>query len=318
MSPAIYASLLGLAAAVVAGVAIILVQTASGLTRRNAPVFAAFAGGVVISLALLHLIPEAMVMVDHAPWLVLAGFGTGFVLHGLLGGGAHSHAPGPSSGVKISALAPVIAIALHSALDGSIYAVTFAIDTFTGLSTAIGLIIHEFPEALICFVLLQRAGFGDRSSAVLAFVASGLTTLGFAVGTAPFAGSLDESTLGLLFAFLAGVLLHVGAAHLLHEAHEAGAIKGVLAVLAGGGVAVGMTLSHSGHHHHGHSHDIDHGHGAGHHEDHAGDHHDDAERPGPDHQDDGHDHHNHDHETPHGHDHDHDHGDDDPHDHGEP
>lgn len=312
-----YASLLGLTAALVAGVAIVLVRTASGLTRRNAPVFAAFAGGVVISLALLHLIPEAMAMVDTAPWLVLAGFAAGFVLHGLLGGGGHSHGSAPAKGIKIAALTPVIAIALHSALDGAIYAVTFAIDTFTGFSTAVGLIIHEFPEALICFVLLQRAGFSDRSSAVLAFMASGLTTFGFAAGVAPFAGSLDESTLGVMFAFLAGVLLHVGAAHLLHEAHEAGTLKGVLAVLAGGGIAVGMTLSHSGHHHHGYSSEIDHGHGSFDHENALSDHEDGHASPRFDDRDRVHDHENHDPDDPEHDDPEHEHGADEPHDHGE-
>ncbi len=247
MSPVLSAILFGLAAAGVAGLALLLVNRASAFTRARAPLFAAFAGGVVITMAVVHLIPEAMAMAPAAPWLVLAGFALGFVLHGVIGAGAHASG---SRAATVSALAPVLAIALHSALDGAVYAVTFAVDPFTGLSAATGLLIHEFPEALICFVLLQRAGLGDRISLVVAFLASGATTLAAAAGAAPFAGALDPATLGVLFAVVAGVLLHVGAAHLLHEAAEAGAIKGGAAVFAGAGVAAAMTLAHAGTHAH--------------------------------------------------------------------
>lgn len=247
MSPVLSAIIFGLAAACMSLFALALVRRASGFTRANAPLFAAFAGGVVISIAVLHLIPEAMVMAAGAPWLVLGGFALGFVLHGVIGAGAHAGGAGLS---RASALASVAAIALHSALDGTVYAVTFAVDPFIGLSAAAGLLIHEFPEALICFVLLQRAGLSDRASTVFAFLASGATTLVAASIAAPFAGAVDEGTLGVLFAVVAGVLLHVGAAHLLHEAGEAGALRGGAAVFAGAGVAAAMTLFHTGGHVH--------------------------------------------------------------------
>lgn len=251
MSPVLSAILFGLAAAGVSALSLLMVRRAAGFTRANAPLFAAFAGGVVITIAVVHLIPEAMVMAEGAPWLVLGGFAFGFVLHGLIGAGAHVTGAGPGrGGVRVSALAPVAAIALHSALDGTVYAVTFAVDPFTGISAATGLLIHEFPEALICFVLLQRAGVSDRMSLVFAFLASGLTTLVAASAAAPFAGGLDEAALGVLFALVAGVLLHVGAAHLLHEASDAGALRGGAAVFAGAGVAAAMTLAHSGEHAH--------------------------------------------------------------------
>ena len=279
MSPVVSAIVFGLAAAAVAGLALALVMRAAGFTRAQAPVFAAFAGGLVVTIAVVHLIPEAVAMAPSAPWLILAGFGAGFIVHNVLGAGAH--APGaPRSG--FAAFAPVVAIALHSALDGAVYSVTFAVDPFTGISAATGLLIHEFPEALICFVLLQRAGLSNGPAAILAFTASGLTTFTAAALSAPFAGTLDAETLGLLFALVAGVLLHVGAAHLLHEAGHAGRVKGALAVFAGAGVAAAMTLAHAGGHGHNHA---PHGPHRGHDHDHDGT---ETPREGAGH--DGHDH----------------------------
>jgi zinc and cadmium transporter len=282
----------GMIAAGVALLALILVQRAAGFTRRNGPLAAAFAGGLVITIAVTHLIPEALVMAPNAPWLVLGGFAFGFVVHTLLGGAGHNHHDGETPAPnRIAALAPVIAIAMHSALDGLIYSVTFAVDSATGLIAATGLIIHEFPEALICFVLLQRAGLPNGRAALFAFLASGATTFTAAAISAPFAGSLDPETLGVLFALVAGLLLHVGAAHLIHEAAEAGALRGGGAVFAGAGVAALMALGHS----HNHGHDHDHAHDGHHHHDH------DPAEIHSDHDadhDHGHDH-GHDHEHPH-------------------
>jgi ZIP family zinc transporter len=243
-------------AALVAGLALTLVRTASSFTRANAPILAAFAGGIVITMALVMLLPEALVLSDQVPWLVLAGFACGFVLHGLASVAGHSHnqdAHQPhghdhaSTLARRASLAPVIAIALHSALDGLVYAVSFEVDPVIGLSAASGLVLHEFPEALICFVLLQRFGMSDRGAAIAAFLASGVTTLASAAIAAPFASGLDPATLGALFAVVAGLLLHTGAAHLLHEAESAGAMKGGAAVFAGAGLAAALTFVHAPH-----------------------------------------------------------------------
>ncbi|MGX6648743.1 ZIP family metal transporter [Maricaulaceae bacterium MS644] len=262
MSPIAATILFGVLAALVAGAALTLVRTASGFTRANAPILAAFAGGIVITMALVMLLPEALVLSDSAPWLVLAGFAGGFVLHGLASVAGHSHSPAPHADLhtdhghdhraalaRRASLAPVFAIALHSALDGLVYAVSFEVDPVIGLSAASGLVLHEFPEALICFVLLQRAGLSDRGAAIAAFLASGVTTLVSAAIAAPYASGLDPATLGALFAIVAGLLLHTGAAHLLHEAESAGAVKGGAAVFAGAGVAAALTFFHAPHIH---------------------------------------------------------------------
>ncbi len=283
MSPTLSAIIFGMIAAGVAVLALVLVQWAAEFTRRNGPLAAAFAGGLVITIAVTHLIPEALTMAPGAPWLVLLGFGFGFLVHNILGAGAHTHdRPQPAS--SAAALAPVIAIALHSALDGLIYSVTFAVDANTAVIAATGLIIHEFPETLICFVLLQRAGLSNLKATIFAFLAAGGTTFTAAAISAPYAGLLDAQTLGILFAVVAGLLLHVGAAHLLHEAGHAGPLRGGIAVFAGAGVAAVMALGHS----HGHGHGHSHGHfGHGHHDhdhapihsDHTNDH--DDQRPDP-------------------------------------
>ena len=237
---------LGMTAALVCVAALVLVHRARTFTRDNAPLFAAFSGGVVVTLALVKLIPEALSLHAYAGWLVLAGFGFGVILHVMVGATMQTH----STANRLRALAPVLAIAVHSSLDGTVYAVTAAIDPYTALSTATGLILHEMPETLICFLLLQRGGFSDRAATLLAFLAAGATTLVSAIIFGSFALSVDPEILGVLFAVVAGLLLQVGASHLLGETVQAGWLRGLTAVFAGAGVAAVMTLAHGERHDH--------------------------------------------------------------------
>lgn len=237
MHPVLYASVFGLIAAAVSVATLFAVRFAAKYTRAQAPLFAAFAAGLVIATAILHLMPDALTMVERAPLLVLAGFGAGFFLQRGIEAWPRT---GRRAGLAL-VLAPVIAIALHSAIDGLVYAVTFTVDVFTGLSASLGLVVHEVPEAIICFVLLQRAGVSDRTAFFWAFIAAGATTLVAAAGAAPFAAALSAPMLGMVFAVVAGIMLHVGATHLLSHAGEAGWLRATPMVVFGALVAIAMT-----------------------------------------------------------------------------
>jgi len=210
------ASGFGLLAAVISLGALITVCLAAGFTRARAGFFGALAASLIILIAAFHILPEALESHSQA-WI--------YALGGFLGGAAIQYglvrtAGGPRRSERMIALAPVLAIAVHSTLDGWTYAVTFSVDTMTGISAATGLVIHEFPEAIICFLLLQKAGFSDIRALIWAFVASGVTTAGAAILGAPFVASLSITTLSLLFAVSAGLLVQVGLSHLIRQANQ--------------------------------------------------------------------------------------------------
>lgn len=291
MSPFLSALIFGLVAAGAVGAAVLLALRGAGFTRKHSPLFAAFAGGLVVTLAVVELIPSALASGGYAPWLVLAGFAGGFVLQGVTGGSAVASATAGSgtARARAAALAAVGALALHSALDGVVFAVTHAMDPALAATAGVGLVVHQLPVAVVCFILLQRGGLGDRMAALLAFAAAGLTMLVAAVIAAPSAAALDLSALNVLMALVAGLLLHVGAAHLLSEALTAGLVRGGGAVFAGAGAAALMLLGHdhAHDHHHGEAHAAPHHHGHGHihAHDHAHDHSDDHDHDGQEHAD---------------------------------
>jgi zinc transporter ZupT len=80
---------------------------------------------------------------------------------------------------------------------------------------AIGMVLHEFPEGIVTFLLLKRAGFSQRRSALYAFLAAAISTPLGTLVSFPFISTIDRAVLGILLAVSASALVYVGASHLL-------------------------------------------------------------------------------------------------------
>lgn len=253
MSPIASTLLFGVLAALVCLVTLMGLRYAAGFTRSHSPLAAAFAAGLLLTLAIAHLIPEAVAGWAYAPVLIAAGFALGFVIQ-------RGVKAGTGGGATAAALGPVIAIAIHAVLDGAIYAIVLSGETATGFGAAAGLLLHKPADAAICFVLLQRAGYSDRNAFVYALLAAGATSLFGAAAFAPFAGSLPAPLLAALLAFVAGILLNVALTHLAGYARQGGLARATPMVALGALAAMGMSAAH----HHGHDHD-DHRHDIAHH-----------------------------------------------------
>lgn len=140
-------------------------------------------------------------------------------------------------------LVPMFGIGFHSFIDGVIYSVTFTVSLFTGVLAAVGMVLHEFPEGIVTYVLLIRGGFSERLAFLLAFVAAALTTpLGTAVSQ-PFISQLGSSLLGALLALSAGALIYVGATHLLPVTEREPRRYSLVALAGGILVALGVIVS---------------------------------------------------------------------------
>jgi len=180
--------------------------------NQNVVYFMSFAAGVLISVSFIHIIPKSFDMNDKAPIYLLVGFMGLYVFNRFLKLlVCHDReSVNPSTG-----LIPIIGIGLHSFIDGIIYSVTFNVSIFTGVLAAIGMVFHEFPEGVVTFLLLERAGFTRKRSALYAFLAAAISTPLGTLVSFPFISKIDRPVLGLLLAVSAGALVYVGASHLL-------------------------------------------------------------------------------------------------------
>ncbi|MEW6766009.1 MAG: ZIP family metal transporter [Pseudomonadota bacterium] len=227
-------------AALVTAAGIYTVRHFEAWARNNGIYFICFAAGVLISVSFLHIIPKAFGMHVHAPVYLLLGFLLLHLFNRFITAFVCERDPDAAYGLGLVAM---LGIGLHSFIDGFVYSITFTVDIFTGALAATGMVLHEFPEGIITYLLLLRGGFSTRASFVLALFAASLTTpLGMLVSW-PYVSRIDPSLLGSLLALSAGALVYVGATHLLPQAEREHRRYSLCALGAGILVAVIIVLS---------------------------------------------------------------------------
>ena len=220
----------------------------SDWSRKYSHLFAVAASGLLLTMVIGHLAPEALRGHEDAPLYMLGGFFLGLLLHDVL----RMVLPVADPRSLAAGLTPLIAIGMHSFLDGMIYTVTFSQGFDTGLFATLGLVIHEFPEGIITFALLRGAGLSNRNSFILAFIAAALTMPLGTVAAIPITSTASEDMLSLLFAMSAGLLLFVSTGPLMAHMREERPARALPALAFG--VVLALIIA-SGHLPHGDVHD---------------------------------------------------------------
>jgi zinc transporter ZupT len=211
--------------------------------QRNTSYFMCFAAGVLVSASFLHIIPRSFSMTSGAGVWLLVGF---LGLH-LFNRFVTAFVCEKDSDRKDYAfgIVPMLGIGFHSFIDGFIYSIAFTVSILTGYLATAGMVLHEFPEGIITYLLLVQGGFRERTAMYLAFLAAAATTpLGMLVSY-PLISAIDRPTLGALLSLSAGALIYVGATHLLPRAEQEN--KKYSLVALAGGVLVAVIIVASKH-----------------------------------------------------------------------
>ncbi len=225
-------------AALVTSIGIFVIRRFEAWGRKNTTYFSCFAAGVLISVSFLHIIPKSFQMNEQAPLYLLGGYLALHFFNRFIT--AYVCDKNPESAIGII---PMLGIGFHSFIDGVVYSITFSVSVFTGTLAAIGMVLHEFPEGIVTYIMLIRGGFTKKLSMVLAFVAAALTTPLGTLLSFPLISQIDKSFLGALLSLSAGALVYVGATHLLPQAEREKKQYSLVAMLGGILIAVGIILS---------------------------------------------------------------------------
>jgi zinc transporter ZupT len=228
-------------AAAVTSVGIYAIRRFTAWAQKNSIYFVCFAAGVLIAASFLHIIPTAFSMNSQAAVFLLGGYLSLHIFNRFIT--AYVCEKDPDARFALG-LVPMLGIGFHSFIDGFIYSITFTVSMFTGVLATSGMVLHEFPEGIITYLLLLRSGFSEQNSMLLAFAAAALSTpLGMLVSY-PFISQIDPPLLGALLSLSAGALIYVGATHLLPQAEKE--TKRFSLVALGGGVLVAVIITLSG------------------------------------------------------------------------
>lgn len=207
-----------------------------GWPKAWIPRLVGFSVGVLLSTALLHVLPEAIEVAaersleSHTMFaVVLAGLLGFFALERVaLWRHAHhgdGHTCCEAQGVHDEPDADMPAAALilvgdgvHNFVDGILIAAAFLADPSLGVATTAAVIAHEIPQEAGDFLLLRAAGWG-RTKALLANGASSLTSVaGGLLGYFMLTGA--QALLPFALALAAASFLYVAIADLLPFLHR--------------------------------------------------------------------------------------------------
>jgi ZIP family zinc transporter len=201
----------------------------------------ALTGGVVVAVALFHVLPEAIEAVGD-PHRVGLLVGAGFVFFFLAERALVLHHRDDADQIHAHAQVGALGAAglsVHSFVDGLGIGLAFGLDTETGLLVFAAVLAHDFADGLntVGFVLRQS---GDRARAIRWLAVDAAAPLvGAIVG---YTLSVSEESLGQLLAVYAGFFLYMGATDLLPHAHEHPSVRRVALTLAGFGGIFLLTL----------------------------------------------------------------------------
>ena len=232
----IWVAMFAIAAAIVNGLGILAIMKYENWAKRLKSYFMCFAAGMLISTSLILTLPKAIQKNVYAGAFALLGFLFMFFSNKLI-----EHYV--KKGDMAFGITATEGIGIHSFIDGAIYAITFQFSILVGILVGIGLVVHEFAEGVITYLMLIKGGVNKKVSGWYAFAIAGLTTPIGAFIIYPFVSRIKESELGLILGFVSGVLLYLSASHLLPKARDDGKKHSSIAFLIGVGLAIFIVLT---------------------------------------------------------------------------
>ncbi len=174
-----------------------------------------FAAGVLVTVSLLGLIPEATHEIgESAYWFVLVSFLTIYIFeHVFFGIHHHDEEDGHHGEISQSSLGFVIfGDTIHNFIDGVAIGASFMISPNLGWVTAFSTFLHEIPHEIGDFGILLKAGWSRTKILIVNIISSLMTVVGaFTV----YLFSQSESLNGTLMAISAGIFLYLGASDFL-------------------------------------------------------------------------------------------------------
>lgn len=200
-------------------------------TRKFSLFLISFAAGVLLGVAFLDLLPEALEEIGDAKRVALGAVSAVVVLfilerflwwyhHHRTHSEEHTESidhPETSSNPEKAYLL-LVGDALHNFVDGTLIAAAFLTDFSLGIGVALGVIAHELPQEIADFGIMLDVGFSKLKTIVLNFLAASTTIWGAIA--AFFVMPLVEGFAPLVIAFAIGVFIYIALSDLIPEIHH--------------------------------------------------------------------------------------------------
>jgi len=220
---------LGSIIALVGGVAFLTIKPWNQfLSKYSIP----FAAGVLMTVALTGIIPEAHHMIGESAFTYnLISFFAAYLFENLFFD-LHHHDCDEKTHQHTSSI-PLIVVGdtIHNFIDGVAIAASYLVNPGLGLATAISTFLHEVPHEVGDFGIMLKHGF-SKTKIFTTNLFSSLSSFAGAFMAVFF--STSQAVNGTLLSFAAGLFLYLGASDFLPKAaSRQDKIKSIFVILIG-------------------------------------------------------------------------------------
>lgn len=202
------------------------------------------AAGVLLSVSLLHLLPEAVHAVGESAYLIaLIALLASFFFEQYFAH-LHHHEDRKHTMVKASIPLVIFGDTIHNFTDGVAIASAYLVDPCFGVVIALATFLHETPHEIGDFGVLMSAGWSRRKTFLANLFSASATFPGALLVFFVIRGAQEK--IGILLAISAGIFLFLGASDFLPEVGEeqrgVPAWKKFILLLIGVGLMYLLTL----------------------------------------------------------------------------
>jgi len=191
----------------------------------------ALAAGVLITVSLVDIIPEAVELSGYAGLGILSGF---LLMHFIEQFSIVHPAVEYSERHRLHriSLMAFIGLLFHSFIDGIAIGSSFEISISFGLLITVAVLLHEFPEGLTTSSLLLATKYPKLKIFSLTFLVAIATPIG-AIISSFFFKTISDLFLSIVLGIAAGTFIYIGSTDLLPYIHKSRNIKTFFAFLFG-------------------------------------------------------------------------------------
>jgi ZIP family zinc transporter len=135
-----------------------------------------------------------------------------------------------------------LAIGIHNFPEGLATFMSALSDPALGISIAVAVAIHNIPEGLAVSAPIYYATKNRRKAFVLSFLSGVAEPVGAIIGYFILRSIFSETTFGVVFAAVAGIMVYISLDELLPAAEEYGEHHIAIAGLIGGMIVMAISL----------------------------------------------------------------------------
>lgn len=202
--------------------------------------------GSMLSVSLVHILPEALEQTEYAIYAFMAGFLVIYIIEEVLTPHGHDHSHGdhnhedPHEHYDHVALVSWIAIFVHTLFDWLGIRAGFWLSSTIGYTILAGVAIHQIPVSLSLAAIFRESKFRKNTQIIFLVLFAFAAAIGFTISDI-ILSSVSPVFTGLATAFAGGSLLYVATADLLPVIHSQTRAKYLTVILFLIG-CIGMTL----------------------------------------------------------------------------